>query len=101
MSESIDKIYSDLKSMYPGLWKSGYWINPDGTIEIRKMDKSHIENTKAMLESKYTLNLVNLEELRDSTEEISPLLEECIALLRDKIEEFEDHLDRGDYGKYY
>ena len=97
MVEYNKSVLKDLKDMYPGLWEEGYWINPDGKIEIRKMTKNHIENTINMLENRSPLSLYNLKK-RDNKDE---LIMYIIELIEKKIEEFEDHLKKGRYDEYY
>lgn len=90
-------VYRDLENMYPALWEEGYWINPEGKTEIRKMNKKHIENTINMLKHKSPLSLDNLKKHGNKDEEIIDIIE----LIEKKIEELEDHLKRGKYDEYY
>ncbi|OJV65224.1 MAG: hypothetical protein BGO41_01290 [Clostridiales bacterium 38-18] len=102
---------STLKSLietYPGIITKAMWETPEGKIWINKMTKKHIENTVNMLKDKSSFSLTFLEKkaearlrLYGEDDQFYKNYMEAIMLIRDKIEDFEKHLDEGDYEKFY
>lgn len=95
--EYSERLHKDLKDMYPALWEEGYWINPDGRIEIRKMTRNHIENTINMLENKSAISLYKLKEYSNKDKQMIDMIE----LIEEKVKEFKTHLQNGKYDEYY
>lgn len=103
MSEQDEKMYGkkilrDLLFMYPAVKKPGYWTNPDGDMQIRKMSKQHIINVIDMLRARGEVSLNHLQRISEVCN--NEFINEAKELLENKISEFEEHLENGEYEKY-